>query len=204
MSPRSPGARRTRGTSGSSSWSGWKKPTRKKPDAARAETESDEKLEGSARPDGTSPGAPSILPNQSPEPEGTLASDARLARLERKAAASAIGSRAGGRWADAWAEGVGVSDSFDGERVAAGSSSAETVAASLETFAEERPDAAAGVATVAPVATFDAAGETRAPPPFAWAPWRRGGGAARAAEAAARNRPASWRRGRRFVDWRRG
>ena len=69
-----------------------------------------------------------------------------------------------------------MSDSFDGERVAAGSSSAETVAASLETFAEERPDAAAGVAPVAPVATFDTAGETRAPPPFAWAPWRRGGG----------------------------
>ena len=160
-----------------------------KPDAARAETESDEKLEGSARPDGTSPGAPSILPNQSPEPEGTLASDARLARLERKAAASAIGSRAGGRWADAWAEGVGVSDSFDGERVAAGSSSAETVAASLETFAEERPDAAAGVAPVAPVATFDTAGETRAPPPFAWAPWRRGGGAARATEAARTDEP---------------
>ena len=156
-----------------------------KPDAARAENEGDEGR-GSARLDGTSPGAPSVLPNQSPEPEGTLTSDARLARLERKAAASAIGSRAGGRWADAWAEGVGVSDSFDGERVAAGSSSAETVAASLETFAEERPDAAAGVATVAPVATFDAAGETRAPPPFAWAPWRRGGGAARTAEAAAR------------------
>ena len=127
----------------------------------------------------------SFLPNQSPEPEGTLASDARLARLERKAAASAIGSRAGGRWADAWAEGVGVSDSFDAERVTAGSSSAETVAASLETFAEERPDAAAGVAPVAPVATFDAAGETRAPPPFAWAPWRRGGGAARASVSAA-------------------
>ena len=155
-----------------------------KPDAARAENEGDEGR-GSARLDGTSPGAPSVLPNQSPEPEGTLASEARLARLERKAAASAIGSRAGGRWADARAEGVGVSDSFDGER-AAGSSSAETVAASLETFAEERPDAAAGVATVAPVATFDAAGETRAPPPFAWAPWRRGGGAARTAEAAAR------------------
>ena len=156
-----------------------------KPDAARAENEGDEGR-SSARLDGTSPGAPSVLPNQSPEPEGTLTSEARLARLERKAAASAIGSRAGGRWADAWAEGVGVSDSFDGERVAAGSSSAETVAASLETFAEERPDAAAGVATVASVATFDAAGETRAPPPFAWAPWRRGGGAARTAEAAAR------------------
>ena len=156
-----------------------------KPDAARAENEGDEGR-GSARLDGTSPGAPSVLPNQSPEPEGTLTSEARLARLERKAAASAIGSRAGGRWADAWAEGVGVSDSFDGERVAAGSSSAETVAASLETFAEERPDAAAGVATVAPFATFDAVGETRAPPPFAWAPWRRGGGAARTAEAAAR------------------
>ena len=79
-----------------------------------------------------------------------------------------------------------MSDSFDGERVAAGSSSAETVAASLETFAEERPDAAAGVATVAPFATFDAVGETRAPPPFAWAPWRRGGDAARTGGAAAR------------------
>ena len=71
-----------------------------KPDAARAENEGDEGR-GSARLDGTSPGAPSVLPNQSPEPEGTLTSEARLARLERKAAASAIGSRAGGRWADA-------------------------------------------------------------------------------------------------------
>lgn len=146
-----------------------------KPDAEKPDAENEGDFS-------TSPGAPSVLPNQSPEPEGTLASDARLARLERKAAASAIGSRAGGRWADAWAEGVGVSDSFDAERVTAGSSSAETVAASLETFAEERPDAAAGVAPVAPVATFDAAGETRAPPPFAWAPWRRGGGAARTDE----------------------
>ena len=58
-----------------------------KPDAARAENEGDEGR-GSARLDGTSPGAPSVLPNQSPEPEGTLASEARLARLERKAAAA--------------------------------------------------------------------------------------------------------------------
>ena len=116
------------------------------------------------------------------------ASDARLARLERKAAASAIGSRAGGRWADAWAEGVGVSDSFDGERADAGSSSAETVAASLETFADAQTDADGG-AGVAKKPTAAAAvaeeAEVRAPPPFAWAPWRRGGGAARAAQAEA-------------------
>ena len=172
-----------------------------KPDAARAENEGDEGR-GSARLDGTSPGAPSVLPNQSPEPEGTLTSEARLARLERKAAASAIGSRAGGRWADAWAEGVGVSDSFDGDRDAAGSTSAETVAASLETFAEERADTAeagVGVATTVAAAaeeteeleeTVSSATEasvspSRVPPPFAWAPWRRGGGAARAAEASA-------------------
>ena len=134
--------------------------------------------------------------------EDALAPDARLARLERKAAASAIGSRAGGRWADAWAEGVGVSDSFDGDRDAAGSTSAETVAASLETFAEERADTAeagVGVATTVAAAaeeteeleeTVSSATEasvspSRVPPPFAWAPWRRGGGAARAAEASA-------------------
>ena len=132
--------------------------------------------------------SPSLgLPSGPKEDAQSAASDARLARLERKAAASAIGSRAGGRWADAWAEGVGVSDSFDGESVAA-PSSAETVAASLETFAEERTetDGGVGVATTKTTTksvTETLVEETRVPPPFAWAPWRRGGGASRAAEA---------------------
>ena len=137
----------------------------------------------------SSPSPARSLPSASGSKEDAsspLASDARLARLERKAAASAIGSRAGGRWADAWAEGVGVSDSFDGESVA-GPSSAETVAASLETFAEERTETDGGVGVATTKTTTktvtETREETRVPPPFAWAPWRRGGGASRAAEA---------------------
>ena len=137
----------------------------------------------------SSPSPARSLPSASGSKEDAsspLASDARLARLERKAAASAIGSRAGGRWADAWAEGVGVSDSFDGESVA-GPSSAESVAASLETFAEERTETDGGVGVATTKTTTktvtETREETRVPPPFAWAPWRRGGGASRAAEA---------------------
>ena len=127
-----------------------------------------------------------------------LDSARRIERLERKARSSSIGAKAGGRWADAWAEGVGVSDSFDAVHEFVGgnaSVAAQLDAVELDADGEGSTEESTDTVTVATASrdldeTEDVKYRRRKesrdetnysnnhnePTHFGWAPWRRGGG----------------------------